>query len=40
MANFSQSSEYIRQTNNGVYVVGIHEALLQRAAALDVWTLY
>ncbi|MGN6695636.1 MAG: DUF4214 domain-containing protein [Aquihabitans sp.] len=40
MANFSQSSEYIRQTNNGVYVVGIHEALLQRAAAENVWTLY
>jgi hypothetical protein len=40
MANFSQSGEYIRQTNNGVYVVGIHEALLQRAAAENVWTLY
>ena len=40
MANFSQSSEYLRKTNNGVYVVGIHEALLQRAAATDVYTLY
>jgi hypothetical protein len=40
MANFSQSSEYIRKTNNGVYVVGIHEALLQRAPASDVYTLY
>lgn len=40
MANFSQSGEYIRKTNNGVYVVGIHEALLQRAAASNVWTLY
>ncbi len=40
MANFSQSSEYIRQTKNGVYVVGIHEAMLQRAPANDVYTLY
>lgn len=40
MANFSQSGEYIRQTNNGVYVVGIHESLLQRAAAANVFTLY
>jgi hypothetical protein len=40
MANFSQSSEYVRSTNNGVYVVGIHAALLQRAPASDVYTLY
>lgn len=40
MANFSQSGEYVRKTNNGVWVVGIHEALLQRAPATDVWTLY
>lgn len=40
MANFSQSSEYIRSTNNGVHVVGIHAALLQRAPAADVYTLY
>ncbi|MCU1369551.1 MAG: repeat protein [Ilumatobacteraceae bacterium] len=40
MANFSQSSEYLRRTNNGAYVVGIHEALLLRAPAANVYALY
>lgn len=40
MANFSQSTEYIRSTNEGVWVVGIYEALLQRAAPNDVYTLF
>jgi hypothetical protein len=40
MANFSQSSEYLRKTNNGAYVVAIHAALLKRAPAKDVYTLF
>jgi hypothetical protein len=40
MANFSQSTEYVRYTNEGVWVVGIYEALLQSAAPNDVYTLF
>ena len=31
MANFSQSSEYVRKTNPLVWVVGTYEGLLRRA---------
>ena len=40
MANFSQSSEYLRTTQDGVWVVGIYEAMLQRAVDPDVYTLF
>ena len=40
MANFSQSTEYVRTTNSGVHVIGIYEALLQRAVEKDVYTLF
>ncbi|MEZ5182815.1 MAG: DUF4214 domain-containing protein [Acidimicrobiales bacterium] len=40
MANFSQSSEYIRDTDDAVWVVGTYEALLRRAAPADVFTLF
>jgi hypothetical protein len=40
MANFSQSTEYIRATDPGVRVVGTYEAMLQRAAASDQYALY
>jgi hypothetical protein len=38
MANFSQSSEYIRNTNPGVWVVGVYEGMLRRAAPSDEYT--
>ncbi|MEZ5204296.1 MAG: DUF4214 domain-containing protein [Acidimicrobiales bacterium] len=40
MANFSQSSEYLRKTNDAIWVIGTYEALLQRApdaAAFDLF---
>ncbi len=40
MANFSQSTEYMRSTDPGVQVVGVYESLLQRAAEADVYTLF
>jgi hypothetical protein len=40
MANFSQSSEYIRDTDEGVRVVGLYESMLQRAAPSDEYTLF
>lgn len=40
MANFSQSSEYIRNTNDAVWVVGTYEALLRRAPDADAFSLF
>ena len=40
MANFSQSSEYIRATEAGVRVVGTYEAMLRRAPAADQYGMY
>ncbi|MCB0958442.1 MAG: DUF4214 domain-containing protein [Acidimicrobiales bacterium] len=40
MANFSQSSEYIRDTDDAVWVVGTYEGLLRRAPSTDVFTLF
>jgi hypothetical protein len=40
MANFSQSSEYVRNTNGAAWVVGTYEALLGRAADSDVFALF
>jgi len=37
MANFSQSSEFVRSTEAGVRVVAIYEAMLRRAPAPDVY---
>lgn len=39
MANFSQSSEFVRNTQEGVWVVGIYAALLKRAPDADVYEL-
>jgi hypothetical protein len=39
MANFSQSSEFVRNTEEGVWVVGIYAALLKRAPDADVYSL-
>lgn len=40
MANFSQSSEYVRKTNADAWVVGTYEGLLRRAADGDVFALF
>ena len=40
MANFSQSSEYVRSTAEGVHVIGVYESLLHRAAESDVYKLF
>jgi hypothetical protein len=40
MANFSQSSEYINKTNEGVRVVALYESMLQRSAPSDEYTLF
>jgi hypothetical protein len=40
MANFSQSSEYLRTTEAGVRVVGTYESLLRRAATADQYTMF
>lgn len=40
MANFSQSSEYIDDTDAGTHVVGVYESLLQRAAETDMYALF
>lgn len=40
MANFSQSSEYVRNTAASVWVVGVYEGMLRRAPEADVFTLF
>jgi hypothetical protein len=40
MANFSQSSEYVRNTSATVWVVGVYEGMLRRAPDSDVFTLF
>lgn len=40
MANFSQSSEYVRKTDAGVHVVAVIEGMLQRAPEPDVYALF
>lgn len=40
MANFSQSSEYLRSTNPGSYVVGTYAAMLRRAPGAAIYAQY
>lgn len=40
MASFSQSDEYIRSTGKGVQLVGLYEAMLQRAVTTGTYNTY
>jgi hypothetical protein len=40
MANFSQSSEFVRTTSDAVHVIGLYEGMLQRAVGSSVFSAY